>query len=424
MTEKIRRPIGKRKKLPQFTIMNVIEGQAGLENYSSLFFYSLTIDNILNIIVLLILAGVAINLTVGNNGLFRRAENAANTWQMAEQNEQIEMDKASNFIEDYMNGNGGSGNNTQGGGSEPGGETTTVGDLKPGDGEEVTILDETTEVEDGLENKVVIPGGFGIASDSGTNVEDGIVIEDEDGNQFVWIPAKTEAEGGATINLSTGGTANVVYQRTAFTGENITTDYTETMPSDEETSVNANGGYYIGRYEAGDGSSTDFRSSATDGTVVIKKNQVPYNWITQADTITKSKGMAGEQNYGNAFTKLVSSYAWDTALDFIQKANSDNEHSDYATNSPEGNYSNTNYGDALIRTGQTTSVSNIYDMGGNLWEYTTEGRPSVSAPYVPRGGSYVNVYDNDSAGGRIYSISGDAVSNYGFRITLYCSTES
>ena len=109
MTEKIRKPIGKRKKLPQFTIMNVIEGQAGLENYSSLFFYSLTIDNILNIIVLLILAGVALSLTVGDNGLFRRAENAANTWQMAEQNEQIEMDKASNFIEDYMNGNGGSG---------------------------------------------------------------------------------------------------------------------------------------------------------------------------------------------------------------------------------------------------------------------------------------------------------------------------
>ena len=51
MTEKIRNPIGKRKKLPQFTIMNVIEGQAGLENYSSLFFYSLTIDNILNMMV-------------------------------------------------------------------------------------------------------------------------------------------------------------------------------------------------------------------------------------------------------------------------------------------------------------------------------------------------------------------------------------
>ena len=49
---------------------------------------------VVTIIVLLILAGVALSLTVGNNGLFRRAENAANTWQMAEINEQIEMDKA------------------------------------------------------------------------------------------------------------------------------------------------------------------------------------------------------------------------------------------------------------------------------------------------------------------------------------------
>ena len=35
--------------------MNVIDGQAGLESYSSLIFYSLTINNILNIIILLIL---------------------------------------------------------------------------------------------------------------------------------------------------------------------------------------------------------------------------------------------------------------------------------------------------------------------------------------------------------------------------------
>ena len=379
---------------------------------------------VVTVIVLLILAGVAINLTVGDNGLFRRAQNAADTWQMAEINEQIEMDKASNFIEDYMNGNGGSGNNTQGGGSGTGGETTTVGDLKPGAGEEVTILDETTEVEDGLENKVVIPGGFGIASDSGTNVEDGIVIEDKDGNQFVWIPAKTEAEGGATINLSTGGTANVVYKRTDFGKqyENYS-DYSETMPSDEETSVNANGGYYIGRYEAGDGSSTEFRTSATEGTVVIKKNQIPYNWITRANAESKATEMATVQEYTTATTKLVSSYAWDTVLDFIQKANSDNEHSDYATSSPEGNYSNTNYGNGLIRTGQTTAVSNIYDMGGNLYEFTTESYYIESYPYVGRGGYFDGKFVNIPAGYRC-DFNGVADVYFGFRTTLYCSTES
>ena len=386
---------------------------------------------VVTIIVLLILAGVALSLTVGDNGLFRRAENAANTWQMAEQNEQIEMEKASNFIEDYMNGNGGSGNNTQGGGSETGGETSTVADLKPSEGEEVTILDKTTEVKDGLENKVVIPGGFGIASDSGTNVEDGIVIEDEDGNQFVWIPAKTEAEGGAIINLSTGGTANVVYKRTDFGKQyGSYSDYSEAMPTDEIESVNANGGYYIGRYEAGDGSSTDFRNGATEGTVVIKKNQIPYNWITRANAESKARKMDTVQGYTTATTKLVSSYAWDTALDFIQKANSDNEHSDYATSSPEGSYSNTNYGGygttVLIRTGQTTAVSNIYDMGGNLWEFTTESYSGEYGPYVNRGGYYNNGYDDHPAGyrGNHTGSAGGYSTIIGFRPTLYCSTES
>ncbi len=114
MTEKIRKPIGKRKKLPQFTIMNVIEGQAGLENYSSLFFYSLTIDNILNIIVLLILAGVALNLTIGQNGVFQRAQDAANTWRNAETNEQLALQEGADLINSYLNGSSsGSGENEE-----------------------------------------------------------------------------------------------------------------------------------------------------------------------------------------------------------------------------------------------------------------------------------------------------------------------
>ena len=383
---------------------------------------------VVTVIVLLILAGVAISLTLGDNGLFKRAQNAVDIWEIAEENEQKEMDKASNFIEDYMNGNGGSG---------------TVGDLKPGEGEEVTILDETTEVEDGLENKVVIPGGFGIASDSGTNVEDGIVIEDEDGNQFVWIPVSVldEETGEKTPIHTSEGDIIIDYTRIDFEKQTGSySDYSETMPTDEIESVNANGGYYIGRYEAGDGSSTEFRTSETDGTVVIKKNQVPYNYITRSDAETKATEMSTVQEYTTAITKLVSSYAWDTALDFIQKVNSDNEHSDYATSSPEGNYYDTefyyaNLGEAeknsyknentetLIPTGQTAPVSNIYDIGGNLWEFNTESYSNESIPYVSRGGSYNNDYDNIPAGYRNYSI-GLAYSNTGFRTTLYCSTES
>ena len=77
MRENNRKPIEKCiKKLPQFTTMNVIDGQAGLVIYSSLIFYSLTIDNILNIIVLLILAGVSIAMLTGDNGILTQAQKA------------------------------------------------------------------------------------------------------------------------------------------------------------------------------------------------------------------------------------------------------------------------------------------------------------------------------------------------------------
>ena len=382
---------------------------------------------VVTIIVLLILAGIALNLTIGQNGIFSRAGTAANTWRNAETNEQLAMGELEDWMDGYLNGNGGN----QGGGSGGGDYNTgtTVEEArnqnKPFEND-TTITDSCTPA-----NSIRVPEGFKIAEDSALTVEDGVVIEDKDGNQFVWIPAKTEAEGGATINLSTGGTETIVYQRTAFTGENITTQFTETMPSDEEASVNAWGGYYIGRYEAGDKESTEaktMRSGQTDATITIKKGQAPYNYITQANAKTKAEEMDTTQGYTTATTKLVSSYAWDTAISYIQIKNSD-----YGTNSPEGNYYNTtftytditgasqtknNNSYTLIPTGQTTAVSNIYDMGGNLYEYTTESYSNGGGPYVHRGGYCHNYYGNAPAGGRVYG-NGAAVSTSGFRVTLY-----
>ena len=379
----------------------------------------------------MILAGIALNLTIGQNGIFSRAQTAANTWRNAETNEQLAMGELEDWMDGYLNGNGGN----QGGGSGGGDYNTgtTVEEAKNQNKlfeNDTTITDSCTPA-----NSIRVPEGFKIAEDSALTVEDGVVIEDKDGNQFVWIPAKTEAEGGATINLSSGGTATIVYRRTAFKGEDITTDYTETMPSYEETSVNAWGGYYIGRYEAGDKESTEaktMRSGETDATITIKKGQAPYNYITQANAKTKAEGMDTLQEYTTATTKLVSSYAWDTAINFIQIKNSD-----YGTNSPEGNYSNSNsftYTDitgasqtkntsTLIPTGQTTAVSNIYDMGGNLWEYSTESYSNERIPCVTRGGLYGVYYDSYPAGHRSRS-DGSADSGVGFRVTLYCKTES
>ena len=75
MRENNRNPIERcRKRLPQFTTMNVIDGQAGLVIYSSLIFYSLTIDNILYIVILIILATVTINVAFGEGGIIEQAK--------------------------------------------------------------------------------------------------------------------------------------------------------------------------------------------------------------------------------------------------------------------------------------------------------------------------------------------------------------
>ena len=385
---------------------------------------------VVTVIVLLILAGVAINLTVGDNGLFRRAQNAANTWQMAEQNEQKEMEQAGDFLKIYSQG------------------INTASKVSEAIAQNKFYI-ENTKIKDDLDNEVVIPAGFKLASDSGTLVEDGIVIEDLDGNQFVWIPAKTG--DGAAIKLSTGGTATIIYKRTAYstnvaTGEmdeetdsekitfsNSEYYFKEAMQSDEEKSINANGGYYIGRYEAGDKESTQVKSMREEGasqtnTVTIKKGQAPYNYITQSQAKKLAENMSVKQGY-NATTKLSNSYAWDTAISFIQIKNTD-----YGSSSIEGNYMNVptfTYTDingnpqtknkdteVLIPTGQTTSVSNIYDMGGNLNEYTTESNSDVSRPIAFRGGDYRNDYEWSEAGFRSF---GDGLSygGVGFRIVMY-----
>lgn len=105
MRENNRKPIEKcRRKLPQFTTMNVIDGQAGLVIYSSLIFYSLTIDNILNIIVLIILASITITTLTGENGIITKTNEAKFKTEMAELKEQLELFNVDKLSEnsDYL----------------------------------------------------------------------------------------------------------------------------------------------------------------------------------------------------------------------------------------------------------------------------------------------------------------------------------
>ena len=215
--------------------------------------------------------------------------------------------------------------------------------------------------------------------------------------------------------------------------------YTEKMPTDEEASVNANGGYYIGRFEAGDKVSTEAKKMRTSGDsqtneVSIKKGQAPYVYATYENQKALAEGMGSKRGYIGT-TKMVSSYAWDTAINFIQIKTPD-----YDSNSPQGNYLDTTFsyanvgeteksqtkgkGEAkIVPTGQTTAVSNIYDMGGNAWERTTENTILTSYPISRRGGDYTYNNSERAAGWRNDS-NGNHGSSDSFRITLFCSTEA
>ncbi len=59
---------------------------------------------VVTIIVLLILSGVAISLSIGEDGIFKRAQDASKIYENASQNELIEIEKVSNYIDNHLNG--------------------------------------------------------------------------------------------------------------------------------------------------------------------------------------------------------------------------------------------------------------------------------------------------------------------------------
>ena len=340
---------------------------------------------VVTIVVLLILAGVSINLVLGNNGIIAKAKEAETKSAEASQNDL----KGMSDLEDEMD--------KQLGTYDPLKKipTKTLEEAK------VDFVKEKTKVEFS-DGNVIIPEGFKIADVPASKVQNGVVIEDKDGNQFVWVPVATIADYKRTAystNIETEET-DTTTNSVKIKYNSLNSDYfTEALPEDEKTSVERYKGFYIGRYEAGDKESTVAKtlrsSNDVTKTVTIKANQAPYNYITRTQAKSLAESFATKQGY-KAKTKLVSSYAWDTTIEFLQKVNSD-----YGNSSEEGNYTDTtfSYTDitgasktkkqnsyALVPTGQTTPVCNIYDMGGNVYEWTTESYSDTRFPYVIRGG--------------------------------------
>ncbi len=434
---------------------------------------------VVTIIILLILAGITLASLTGEKGIIKEARTAKELAEKAALEEQVELAiikaeqkhrnpgiddvieeiknnkvisnadqvnketgairtdagyEITGKLDDYIGKvSVGDGNTTEGGDTPaPPTKPSTVEQAK----NQGSVLDENnpTTIKGKYENEVKIPAGFKVANDSGEDVTKGVVIEDVSagnettkGSQFVWIPVgEVKYENGSkTITLNrytfsstgtpTGQGANTIgssYQELA------TSSYGNTTAIDIEafkTNANTNNGYYLGRYEAGDSTATTDRTSDSSKTIpmVCKEDQYVYNNITQPQATTLARGMYSNKK---VTSDLVNSYAWDTAIVFIQEFSGDTDYS------YQGRLQ-----DSLTRTGKAIDSAankdvkcNIYDMAGNCFEYSTETYSGSSQSCAYRGGSFNITYDTSGCTSNRGSIGlSGAGSIISFRPILY-----
>ncbi len=418
---------------------------------------------VVTIVVLLILAGVSINLVLGNNGIIAKAKDAETKSAEARENDLKGMNSLIEQMESTLNGSG------NGGKTEP----ETVPYLPSDD----------------------------FHYDTSTSIDTGLVIKDANGNEYVWVVVPRTIAVYKTTGLG----------KTTFTDADYTsiendlkeytktyrgsTSYSDTYTADDKNvgwfadataynnlknsmlkSVYENGGFYVGRYEAGIDTTTGTnRTSNTDknsdgkytmpSTVpVTKADAYPYTYVTR----TQAQNLASKVNAGTKTSSLMFGVQWDLVLAFMSKdttkVNQENLKELISNSTTIGNYSDsifqlsqtgkyatmsnwslsstwnpsttatTNFVDSsrnklaqsgvngiLVTTGtsETNKVMNIYDIAGNVDEWTLESPSSDINQCASRGGSYFDTGSNNPAALRVGSDSVLSINRIGFRVSLF-----
>ena len=405
------------------------------------------------IVVMLILAGVTISVLNGENGIVKQAQKAKEESKIKELKEKVRIDIAGKRVEN-INGELRvsvlkeildkyfdnvpvetqiTSETKLKAKEEYGKYEMKISDIDVG---EITYETSYTIFKDVNGEQVPIPEGYIVSENSDENiVNKGLVISDSRGNEYVWISCTVDSSSNklqykrTEWGVEKDGTDNSRAIKDELTLKDIDVTYSKTDTDNgineeiskeivaqinaEKESIKKYGGYYIGRYEVG----------KDNKTAVIKAEQEPYVNIKWSKAYELAKGIGGGEG---ATTYLCSSYSWDTAINFIQNTTGKN----YATSiiGFNGNWKSQEVKDSSgkvikpvntaqrLNTGLTTALCNIYDMGGNVGEFTTELNPGTSETVVLRGG-VINI--DRPAGYRWDGLSGNASSNYGFRATLF-----
>ena len=416
---------------------------------------------VVTIVVLLILAGVSINLVLGNNGIISKAKDAETKSAEASQNDLIGMNELAQQLEEQINGSTGSGN-----GGKP--EPETVPYLPSDD----------------------------FHYDTSTSVDTGLVIKDANGNEYVWVVVPKSLYSNKNYNSnnakkpsSSTDYANIEYCLQQYTATYRNgTDYSDTYAADtdnvgwfaDETAYNnlknsmlksvyENGGFYVGRYEAGIGTNRASIESQVNGKYpvpttapVTKADAYPYTYVTR----TQAQNLASNVNSGTKTSSLMFGVQWDLVLAFMSKDTSKITSTDVLTKNSTtiGNYMDStfqlsqtgqyavysnysfsstwnlatvataNFVDSsrnkiahpyrngiLVTTGtsEKNKVMNIYDVAGNVLEWTLENGSSIGYPCVVRSGSFICTGSDEPAALRGCGGIGSSDYRIGFRVSLF-----
>ena len=301
----------------------------------------------------------------------------------------------------------------------------------------------------------------------GTTLENGLTIQDSKGNQYVWVEVPKTSEVYPTAGLGITAFTDEEYTKIEDDLHTYTNDYRKSTwedkyYSDEITgltstqytelkqkmlkSVYSNGGFYVGKYETGieDTPKTSGSSSTAPTEIpVIKQNAYPYNYVT----CSQAQTLASNMESGNYTSSLMFGVQWDLVLKHLEtKGTAQADLKDNSTN--WGNYKNTLWNitnknlkyaiensywtsgayekkdsskEILLSTGASEKFGKqgIYDIAGNVFEWTLEYISSSNAHYAARGGNYTNNGFDNPAVNRGSGSKFDYFRGVGFRVSLF-----
>ncbi len=413
---------------------------------------------VVTIVVLLILATVSINLVLGDNGIVKKAQDAKTKSAEASENDLKGMNSLVSEMEGVLNGNSGK--------TEP-------------------------------ETEPYLPSDD-FHYDTSTSVDTGLVIQDGSGNEYVWVVVpRTTGLGKTTFTdadytsiendlkdytstyVTASGYSDVYYPDDQNVGWLTSDEYTE-LKNSMLKSVYENGGFYVGRYEAGIEITGTNRKSNTDKNSdgkyimpstapVTKADAYPYTYVTRTQAQNLASNVASNVNSGTKTSSLMFGVQWDLVLAFMskdtEKINQDTLEELISNSTTIGNYrdsvfqlsqtgkyavysryslsstwnpsttATTNFVDSsrnkiaqfsngngiLVTTGtsETNKVMNIYDIAGNVNEWTLELTSDTDYPCASRGGSIFNTSSYAPAAYRCGSRTDFSSYFVGFRVSLF-----